>query len=98
MPNNTLTRYSGSSMGLSSYSDGGSYGLSDYSSNFINAISCTNMHEQGRALLATTALENLGAMSAMESYLCQIAPSGAHRYKLVADAYAMAAARAVSDW
>lgn len=98
MPNNTLTRYSGGGTGLSSYSGSGSYGLSDYSGNFVNALSITNMHEQGRAILASTAMENVGALSAMEGYLCQISPSGAHRYKLIADAYAIAAARVISDW
>ncbi|MDR0531382.1 MAG: hypothetical protein LBG83_04880 [Oscillospiraceae bacterium] len=98
MANNTMTRYSGSSTGISSYSGNGSYGLSNFSNNFVNTLSCTNMWEQGRAILASTAMENVGALSAMEGYLCQIAPSGAHRYKLIADAYAVAAARVISDW
>jgi|GEM_PF-2369467 len=98
MANNTMTRYTGSSTGLSSYSSGGSYGLSDYSGNFVQALSITNMHEQGRAILASTALENVGALSAMEGYLCQVAPSGAHRYKAVADAYTAAVIQTIMDW
>jgi len=97
MPN-TLTRYSGSSTGLSSYSSGGSYALSDYSSSFTQALAATNIYEQGRALLASTALENVGALSAMEGYLCQVAPSGAHRYRAIADAYTAAVCQTIMDW
>lgn len=96
MPN-TLTRYSGSSTGLSSYS-GGSYELSDYSGNFTQALAITNIHEQGRALLAGTILDNVGALSAMEGYLCQVAPSGAHRYRAIADAYTAAVCQTILDW
>ena len=95
MPNNTMTRYSSGSTGLSSYSSGG---LSDYSGGFVQALSATNMWEQGRAILASTALENVGALSAMEGYLCQVAPSGAHRYKAIADAYTSAVIRTILDW
>jgi len=93
-----MTRYAGGNTGLASYSGGGNNGLSNFSGNFVNTLSATNMWEQGRALLASTAMENVGALSAMEGYLCQVAPSGAHRYKLIADAYAVAAARVISDW
>jgi hypothetical protein len=62
-----MTRYTGGNTGLSSYSGGSSnYGLSEYSSNFTQALAITNLHEQGRAVLASTALENVGALSAME--------------------------------
>ena len=97
MPN-TMTRYTGGSTGLSAYSGGGSYSLSDYSGGFVQALSATNMWEQGRAILASTALENVGALSAMEGYLCQVAPSGAHRYKAIADAYTSAVIRTILDW
>jgi hypothetical protein len=96
MANNTLTRYSGSSSALSSYS--GSYGLSEYGGNFTEALAITNLHEQGRALLTSTALENVGALSAMEGYLCQVAPSGSHRYRAIADAYTAAVCRTILDW
>jgi len=97
MPN-TLTRYSSNSTGLSSLSGGSSYGLSEYGGNFTKAFAMTNLHEQSRAMLAYNALETVGAMSAMEAYLCQVAPSGAHRYKLIADVYASVAARAIAEW
>ena len=95
---NTMTRYSGSSALASPYSGGGSYGLSDYSGGFIQALGITNMHEQGRAILASTAMENVGALSAMEGHLCQIAPTGAHRYKAIADAYTAAVIQTIMDW
>ena len=98
MPN-TLTRYTGGSTGLSSYSsNSGYYDLSEYSGNFTQALAVTNLHEQGRALLASTALENVGALSAMEGYLSEIAPSGAHRYRAIADAYTAAVCRTIMDW
>ena len=97
MPN-TMTRYTGGSTGLSSYSGGSSYSLSDFSSNFTQALSATNMWEQGRAILASTALENAGALSALESHLCQVAPSGAHRYRAIADAYTAAVCQTILDW
>ena len=97
MPN-TMTRYSGGSAGLSSYSGGGSYGLSEYGGNFTQALAITNLHEQGRAMLASTALESAGALSAMEGYLCQVAPSGAHRYKAICDAFTAATIETIMGW
>lgn len=55
-------------------------------------------HEQGRALLANTALENAGALGALEAHLIEIAPLGEARYKHIVDAYAMGAARAIARW
>lgn len=54
--------------------------------------------EQGRALIANTALENAGALSALEAHLITIAPLGEDRYKHIVDAYAMGAARAIARW
>jgi hypothetical protein len=96
MSNALATRYSGSSSALSSYSD--SYALSDFSGSFTQALATTNLWEQGRAVLASTAMENVGALSAMEGYLCQVAPSGSHRYKAIADAYTAAVCRTILDW
>ena len=98
MPNNTLIRYSGGRTGLSSYSSDSSYGLSEYGGNFTQALAVTNLHEQGRTLIATTGLENVGAMSAMEGYLSQIAPSGAHRYRAIVDTYTKAVCQTILDW
>lgn len=54
--------------------------------------------EQGRALLANTALQNVGALTALEQHLIQVAPLGEARYKHIVDAYAMGAAAAVARW
>lgn len=54
--------------------------------------------EQGRALLANTALLNIGSLSALESHLIRVEPIGEARYKAVVDAYAMGAANAVARW
>lgn len=55
-------------------------------------------YEQGRALLANTALNNVGALSALEQHLIQVAPLGEARYKHIVDAYAMGAAMAIQRW
>ncbi|MFL0711908.1 MAG: hypothetical protein ACJLS2_03915 [Microcella pacifica] len=57
-----------------------------------------NVREEGRALLANTALNNVGALTALEQHLIQVAPLGEARYKHIVDAYAMGAASAVSRW
>jgi hypothetical protein len=54
--------------------------------------------EQGRALLANTALQNVGSLTALEQHLIQVAPLGEARYKHIVDAYAMGAANAISRW
>ena len=54
--------------------------------------------EQGRALLTSTALNNVGALSALEQHLIQVAPLGEARYKHIVDSYAMGAAAAIQRW
>ena len=56
------------------------------------------LHEQGRAMLTNAALENLGALSALEQHLCQVAPCGADRYRHIVDAYALGAAQKIARW
>jgi hypothetical protein len=56
------------------------------------------VHEQGRALLTNMALESVGALSALESHLVQIAPQGAERYRHIVDAYALGAAQKIAGW
>jgi hypothetical protein len=51
--------------------------------------------EQGRALLTNAALQNVGALSALEQYLSQVAPTGAARYRAIVDSYALGAAAAI---
>ena len=54
--------------------------------------------EQGRALLTNTALQNVGALTALEQHLIQIAPLGEARYRAVVDAFALGAAQAIARW
>lgn len=55
-------------------------------------------YEQGRALVTGTALQNVGALTAMEQHLIQIAPLGEERYRAIVDGYAMGAARSLARW
>ena len=54
--------------------------------------------EQCRALLAKVALENAGALSALEQHLYKTAPFGEIRYQQIADAYAIGAAAKIMRW
>lgn len=56
------------------------------------------VREQGRAFLTNTALQNVGALTALEQHLLQVAPLGEARYKHIVDAYAMGAAQAIARW
>lgn len=55
-----------------------------------------DVREQGRALLANTALQNVGALSALEAHLIQVAPLGEARYRAIVDSYAVGATIAIS--
>ena len=55
-------------------------------------------HEQGRALLTNSALQNVAALSAFEAHLCEIAPLGEGRYKHLVDSYTMGAALTIQRW
>jgi hypothetical protein len=57
-----------------------------------------NSREQIRALIANTALQNVGALTALEEHLIRIAPLGAARYEAIVDAYALGAAQTVARW
>ncbi|WP_431795265.1 hypothetical protein [Microbacterium enclense] len=52
--------------------------------------------EQGRAFLTNSVLQNVGALTALEQHLIQVAPLGEARYKHIVDSYAMGAAQAIS--
>jgi hypothetical protein len=56
------------------------------------------VHEQGRALITNMALESVGALSSLEEHLCEVAPTGAHRYRHIVDAYAAGAAQMIARW
>lgn len=57
-----------------------------------------DVREQGRAFLTNTALQNVGALSALEAHLIQVAPLGEARYKHIVDSYATGAASAIARW
>lgn len=54
--------------------------------------------EQARALLASSALQNVGALTALEQHLIRVAPLGEARYKHIVDAYALGAATTIQRW
>ncbi|MFV0485407.1 MAG: hypothetical protein ACK5MU_04275 [Candidatus Saccharimonadales bacterium] len=56
------------------------------------------MSENCKLLLATTALEGAVMLSLMETQLTSAVPSGAHRYKLIADTYTASAANRIARW
>jgi len=57
-----------------------------------------DVREQGRALLTNTALQNVGALSALEAHLIQVAPLGEARYRAIVDSYALGATAAIARW
>lgn len=64
----------------------------------VKKVIVSHVHEQGRALLAKTALDNLGALSALEAHLNQVAPCGEERYRQIVDSYALGAAQKIWRW
>jgi len=55
-------------------------------------------HDQCGATLAKIAMENVGALSALEQHLYRTVPFGEARYKQIADAYALSAAARILRW
>jgi hypothetical protein len=59
---------------------------------------CTqNLTLTNKALLASTAMANVAALSALEEQYCYVSPMGAARYKLLADTYTLVAARLLEE-
>jgi hypothetical protein len=58
----------------------------------------TNSREQVRAMMTHTALQNVGALTALEEHLIKVAPLGAGRYEAIVDAYALGAAQTIARW
>lgn len=54
--------------------------------------------EDGRALLTHTALEHVGALTALEQHLITVAPLGEARYREIVDSYTLGAAAAIRRW
>lgn len=55
----------------------------------------TNAAVRAKAVVTDNALMQVAGISALESHLVTVAPSGAHRYKHIADAFAISAASLV---
>jgi hypothetical protein len=64
----------------------------------VSKTMLSTLHEQGRAHLTSTALENVGNLSALAEHLTSIAPSGERRYHAIVDAYALGAASKIARW
>jgi hypothetical protein len=58
----------------------------------------TNTREQVRALITATALQNVGALSALEEHIIQITPLAAARCEAIVNSYALGASQVVARW
>lgn len=67
-------------------------------SEIIKKVIVANVHEQCRALLAKTALDNIGALSELEAQLTLVSPSGRERYQQIVDSYSLATAQKIWKW
>ena len=63
-----------------------------------NHTARTTENERRRAQLTLSVLNNVGALSALETHLCKIAPSGKLRYQTIIDSYAVSAAERIARW
>ena len=54
--------------------------------------------EDGRALVTHTALEHVGALTALEQHLITVAPLGEARYREIVDSYTLGASAAIRRW
>lgn len=54
--------------------------------------------EDGRAFVTHTALEHVGALTALEQHLITVAPLGEARYREIVDSYTLGAAAAIRRW
>ena len=54
--------------------------------------------EDGRAMLTNTALEHVGALTALEQHLITVAPLGEARYREIVDSYTLGASQAIRRW
>jgi len=53
------------------------------------------VREEGRAFLGNRALENIGALTALEQHLITVAPLGEARYREIVDSVTLGAASAI---
>lgn len=54
--------------------------------------------EDGRALITHTALEHVGALTALEQHLITVAPLGEARYREIVDSYTLGASAVIRRW
>lgn len=54
--------------------------------------------EDGRAFVTHTALEHVGALTALEQHLITVAPLGEARYREIVDSYTLGASAAIQRW
>lgn len=54
--------------------------------------------ERRRGSLANLALEEVGALTAMEQHLLTVAPLGEARYREIVDSYTLGASAAIRSW
>lgn len=54
--------------------------------------------EDGRAYLANSALDHVGALTALEQHLITVAPLGEARYREIVDSYTIGASAAIRRW
>lgn len=54
--------------------------------------------EDGRAFVTHTALEHIGALTALEQHLITVAPLGEARYREIVDSYTLGASAAIRRW
>lgn len=54
--------------------------------------------DDGRAFLTHSALEHVGALTALEQHLISIAPLGEARYREIVDSYTLGASAAIRRW
>lgn len=54
--------------------------------------------EDGRAFVTHTALEHVGALTALEQHLITVAPLGEARYREIVDSYTVGASAAIRRW
>lgn len=104
MPNNELLPSSGSALtiqtpqGLGSLSLGIQRQVRREVEKVQSKAVVAKLIEDGRAHLAHTALDNIGALSAFESHLITIAPLGEARYREIVDSYTLGASAAIRRW
>lgn len=54
--------------------------------------------EDGRAFVTHTALEHVGALTALEQHLITVAPLGEARYREIVDSYTLGASATIRRW